>query len=492
VQKLPDALLRKYIKCTRPNQVWAALKVEFGKVSITATAAIEAQMFALTCKANGNMRKYIDCMLEYNQQLSEAGVPLDNTRSHDAIITGAQPCGPAYIAVIEALAASYTANGKEAKLTSALFIALLRSTHSSLHVHISGGGRSDTSAHTATADGGQRGRGNGCRRGGCGRSRGSSRGGPPQGNNRSQQGTQERPTLLKCFRCGGLGHRANGCGTLSDAHVGKKVAKLAHAAMTGSSGSTQTAAMPAASDSSSMTSTANAATIVLPKLGLSAWSSVSALQGEHTDAPITISGPARDFLAAGAAVSSSPIAIFDSGASEHFTPLREHLINIRTIAPIPINTANNTVFHSTARGTMVIKLATSSTITQCTLHDVIDAPGMSATLISMGKLDANSFDMRIKAGKLSIRAPDGTLCSAVPRVDGLYRLGGSPASPTVLSATTLTLYELHCRLGHRNYAALLDMLWNSRLKGISVTDHTQVECRECCMAKATRAPIARL
>jgi hypothetical protein len=74
VQKLPDALLRKYMKYSRPDQVWTALKVEFGKVSIAATAAIEAQMFALTCKPNGNMQKYIDRMLEYDQQLSEAGV----------------------------------------------------------------------------------------------------------------------------------------------------------------------------------------------------------------------------------------------------------------------------------------------------------------------------------------------------------------------------------------------------------------------------------
>jgi hypothetical protein len=447
-------------------------------------------MFALTCKPNGNMRKYIDRMLEYDQQLSEAGVPLDDTRLRDAIITGARACGPAYIAVIEALTASYTAMSKEAELTSALFITSLRSTHDSLHVNI--GGRSDTSAHTATTDGGQRGRGNSRGRGGRGRGRGNSRGRPPQGNNRSQQSTQERSTPLKCFRCGGLGHRANDCGTPADAHVGKKTAKLAHAAMTSSSGSTSATTTSAATDSSTAASTANAATTALPKSGLSAWSAVSALQGECAGAPITISGPAGDFLAAGAAVASSPIAIFDSGASEHFTPLRERLTDIRAIAPIPINAANDTVFHGTARGTMVVKLATSSTVTQLTLRNVIYAPGMSATLISMGKLDADGFDMRIRAGELSIKAPDGTLCGSVPRVDGLYRLGGSPASPAALSATTLTLYELHRRLGHRNYAALLDMLRNRRLSGISVTDHTQVECRECRMAKATRAPIARL
>jgi hypothetical protein len=42
VQKLPNALLRKYMKYTWPNQVGVVLKVKFGKVSIAATAAIEA------------------------------------------------------------------------------------------------------------------------------------------------------------------------------------------------------------------------------------------------------------------------------------------------------------------------------------------------------------------------------------------------------------------------------------------------------------------
>jgi hypothetical protein len=279
----------------------------------------------LMCKPNGNMRKYINHMLKYNQQLSEAGVPLDNTCLRNAIITGAQACGPAYITVIEALAASYTANGKQAKLTSALFIASLHSTHNLLHVHISGSGQSDTSAHTATTDGGQCGQGNSCGHGGCGRGCGNLHGRPPQGINRSQQGMQERSTLLKRFCCGELGHCANNCGTPSDVHVSKKVAKLAHAAMTGSSGSTPATATPATLYSSSTMSTASAATTALPKLGLSAWSAMSALQGECVDMPITISSPTGDFLAAGAAVSLLPTAIFDSGASKHFTLLHTAL-----------------------------------------------------------------------------------------------------------------------------------------------------------------------
>jgi hypothetical protein len=117
---------------------------------------------------------------------------------------------------------------------------------------------------------------------------------------------------------------------------------------------------------------------------------------------------------------------------------------------------------------------------------------MSATLIYMGKLNANGFNMRIRAGELSVTAPEGMLCGAIPCIDGLYCLGGSPASPTALSATTFKLYKLHCCLRHRNYMVLLDMLQNSRLQGISVTDHMQVECRKCCMAKATHALIARL
>jgi hypothetical protein len=107
VQKLPGPLLCKYMTVQQPHELWAGLKSEFGQANVATTAAIEAQMFGLSCAPKGNMRTYLDTMLEYQQQLIEADSSLTDERFQDTIIVGARSAGPAYIAIIEALVQSY-------------------------------------------------------------------------------------------------------------------------------------------------------------------------------------------------------------------------------------------------------------------------------------------------------------------------------------------------------------------------------------------------
>jgi hypothetical protein len=159
-------------------------------------------------------------------------------------------------------------------------------------------------------------------------------------------------------------------------------------------------------------------------------------------APQTISGEAGAFITRPIAASDH-VAIFDSGASEHYTPRLDRLSNVREISPpITVSAANGTTFLGTARGDLAITLTNGSQRTQVVLRDAVYASGMSATLISLGKLNLHGYEMRIRAGSLAIHASTGAVCGIVPRVRGLYRLGCPPATLAQAFAGTVLPHDI--------------------------------------------------
>jgi hypothetical protein len=159
-------------------------------------------------------------------------------------------------------------------------------------------------------------------------------------------------------------------------------------------------------------------------------------------APKTISGEAEVFITRPIAASDH-VAIFDSGASEHYTPRLDRLSNVRKIMPpITISAANGTTFLGTACSDLAITLTNGLQCTQVVLCDTVYTLGMSATLISLGKLDSHGYEMRIRAGSLAVHTSNGTVCGIVPRVRGLYRLGGLPATLAQAFAGTALPHDI--------------------------------------------------
>jgi hypothetical protein len=56
---------------------------------------------------------------------------------------------------------------------------------------------------------------------------------------------------------------------------------------------------------------------------------------------------------------------------------------------------------------------------------------------------------------------------------------------------TVTLAELHRRLGHRNYRTVLDMICHGRITGVELTDQLQPECCGCMLGKAECAIVSK-
>jgi transposase InsO family protein len=196
--------------------------------------------------------------------------------------------------------------------------------------------------------------------------------------------------------------------------------------------------------------------------------------------------------AGGAYTAEAPTGryIFDSGASEHMTPHRHLLTEYKAIAPIPINAANNSSFNAVGRGYLSVEVPNGHSKTRLKLKNVLYAPGMHATLVSLGKLDAAGFSSTISGNTLHLQCAGCTYVT-IPRKAGLYSIGAysaqAAAEPPVIK---LALNQLHCRLGHRNHKAILKMYTDGRLPGIKLTLRDITECRDCLLSKATHAPIA--
>ncbi|KAI0088971.1 hypothetical protein BDY19DRAFT_874510, partial [Irpex rosettiformis] len=69
------------------------------------------------------------------------------------------------------------------------------------------------------------------------------------------------------------------------------------------------------------------------------------------------------------------------------TPYREHLINYREISSRAIRAANSQMFKAVGMGDMYVTAPNGETTTRYLLKNVLHAPAMSATLVSLGRLD---------------------------------------------------------------------------------------------------------
>jgi hypothetical protein len=462
IQKLPNSLMVKYINEEKPYILWSGLEVEFGTANITQVANIEVHMFSR--KSGRNVRQYIDNMLADEGELACAGTKIDKKCFRDAIIVGARHAGTHYIAVIESLINAYEVNSNPDDLTSIILITKLRSTYDSIQA-TSHSSSSTQANYASRGQNNSHSQGNGHRRG-----RGGGRNG--QCNNdidsRKTDGNSDgkHSKNMTCFTCGGKGHRSSECPLNSTPSMERN----------GNRPKCDQANMANSTTSKKKDKKVNSA-------GTTA-AQVNSAKIMEIDAYTASAG--------GAYTAEAPTGryIFDSGASEHMTPHRHLLTEYEAITPIPINATNNSSFNAVGRRYLSIEVPSGHSKTHLKLKDVLYAPGMHMTLVSLGKLDAARFSSTISGNTLHLQCA-GRTYATILRKAGLYSIGAysaqAAAEPSIVK---MMLDQLHCRLGHRNHKAILKMYTDGRLPGIKLTSRDITECHDCLLSKATRAPIA--
>lgn len=186
------------------------------------------------------------------------------------------------------------------------------------------------------------------------------------------------------------------------------------------------------------------------------------------------------------------VEIYDSGATNHMTPFRHMLFNYRETSERTVHAAGQTSFPACGLGDMKILASKdeSGNFAKILLRDVLYAPAMTTTLVSLGRFDNAGLHIHIANHRYEVSRALGALVCSIPKVRGLYRVYHDEVQTAALAP--ITFMQLHERLGHISFTYMRKMLAAGVFKGTNlvVADTEATECTTCLRAKAVRKPIA--
>ena len=143
------------------------------------------------------------------------------------------------------------------------------------------------------------------------------------------------------------------------------------------------------------------------------------------------------------------------------------------------------MFYATGKGDVCIALSRGKdTQDEFLLHDVLYAPSMPISLVSVSRLTAAGFNVEFKQGGCHLTTPSGTRLTSVPERNGLYQLSGvepvsrPPCAPE-MAAATLTQLEFHRRMAHAYPPTLQKMIRDGVVTGIDL-EAAEVEFCDVC------------
>lgn len=408
------------------------------------------------------MQEHLDCMVMLKEEIAEAGIDITDKTFTDAIIA---LVSASYASIVKAYVASLAVHNvdkpkaEHRAVKSTELLPLLRVEAQSRASSARSKSRTtDNVAASANSHGKLRTRGKG-RRGGRQQSGGGS-------SRQSHSSTSNED--ITCFKCGGKGHKSPVCPSKGKA---KKPGDSANSAQA-SAGSSDTKGSATVAKSSP----APAAHSVEIDEGWTAYTADASL-----DKALSVSRVRHS-------------STCDSGATTYMTPQHHRLFDYRPLdPPCTVRAAGKTFFEAHGIGSMHIPAPNGDCWTKLLLRDVLFAPRMAVTLISLGRSDNDGQMSTISDGFCYITDANGNTICAVSKVDGLYRIFDNKAAhAAAASVAKLSLFELHQRLGHAFYMYIKQMLRKGQLNGLTIDPArmAEQEYTVCMCAKTVRKPIA--
>ena len=191
--------------------------------------------------------------------------------------------------------------------------------------------------------------------------------------------------------------------------------------------------------------------------------------------------------------------LFDSGASHHMSSYCKQFTNFKSITPKPITTADKHTFEAIGKGNLTIYLPNGSSRSQILLRDVLYTPKMGIMLISIGKLDVAGCAALFRDKHCQIFDVRKKKLGEIPLTSGLYSLKSNSTSWKFFAGLakhdeTLTMEEVHARLGHIAPDSVRQMIKDGTITGIMLDEahKTMGTCDSCEYAKLTCKPIGKI
>ena len=193
---------------------------------------------------------------------------------------------------------------------------------------------------------------------------------------------------------------------------------------------------------------------------------------------------------------SSIAELYNSGASQHFSPFHDQFVRFKTIPPRPISAAEKRTFQAVGQGDIYIEVPNGDKSTCILLKDVLYTPSMGVTLISISKLTAAGYSALFRNSVCCIFNHYKKLVGEVEVSNGLYHIKHQSKAFAGATQTVqmLTMEELHCHLLHISPAMIWEMLSKGMVEGVKLdpAHETMGQCKSCENTKATHKPIGKI
>ena len=127
---------------------------------------------------------------------------------------------------------------------------------------------------------------------------------------------------------------------------------------------------------------------------------------------------------------------------------------------------------------------------------------MAFTLILIICITSAGASVILKGNFCTILYPDESVITKVAHTDGLYHISANVMETIndnqytlYVNATwrPLSLYKLHCCLGHIHYGAIKDAIWNGLIERLKIDPNNANEqfCKMCAAGKPTTQPFLK-
>jgi hypothetical protein len=171
-------------------------------------------------------------------------------------------------------------------------------------------------------------------------------------------------------------------------------------------------------------------------------------------------------------------------------PSRKRFITCQHIEPIPIKAANKGMFYAIGTGDLWVEVPDGESSTSITLKDILYAPDLSNTVISVNQISLAGYSITFKDSKCIIKDKRWNMVIGIIPMspNGLYKV--EHAYTAIIAPEHISLVTLHHRLAHIGPHAIRALIHRGAVEGVELTDNnTLFACDSCKQAKSTRKPI---